>query len=34
LLVALHIVAERSSITKIIEANRLLKAIDGLTGVR
>ena len=33
-LVILHVVAERVSITKVIEGNRFLSAIDRLTGVR
>jgi UDP-N-acetylmuramyl pentapeptide phosphotransferase/UDP-N-acetylglucosamine-1-phosphate transferase len=34
LLIALHIIAERSSLTKLIEANRLLRSLDRLSGVR
>jgi UDP-GlcNAc:undecaprenyl-phosphate/decaprenyl-phosphate GlcNAc-1-phosphate transferase len=33
-LIVLHVVAERASLTKLIEANRLLRALDRLTGVR
>jgi UDP-GlcNAc:undecaprenyl-phosphate/decaprenyl-phosphate GlcNAc-1-phosphate transferase len=34
LLVALHIIAERSSLTRIIEGNLLLRRLDALTGRR
>ena len=33
-LAILHVVAERVSITKVIEGNRFLRAIDRLTGIR
>jgi UDP-N-acetylmuramyl pentapeptide phosphotransferase/UDP-N-acetylglucosamine-1-phosphate transferase len=33
-LIALHLLAERVSLTKIIESNRLLRSLDRLTGVR
>ncbi len=33
-LIALHIIAERVSITKVIEGNPYLRAVDRLTGVR
>lgn len=33
-LAALHVLAERTSITKIIEGNSFLRAVDRLTGVR
>jgi UDP-GlcNAc:undecaprenyl-phosphate/decaprenyl-phosphate GlcNAc-1-phosphate transferase len=33
-LVALHVVAERVSITKLIESSRFLRSIDRLTGIR
>jgi UDP-N-acetylmuramyl pentapeptide phosphotransferase/UDP-N-acetylglucosamine-1-phosphate transferase len=34
LLIALHITAERVSLTRVIEANPILRALDRLTGVR
>jgi UDP-GlcNAc:undecaprenyl-phosphate GlcNAc-1-phosphate transferase len=34
LLAALHVVAERASITNIIEGNAILRRLDGMTGVR
>ncbi len=33
-LIALHVVAERTSLTKLIEANRFLRSLDRLTGSR
>ena len=34
LLVAFHLFTERVSLTKVIEGNRALRALDRLTGVR